>query len=67
MMKTTKCDQCNIQLNDSFGFNAWYISLVLNKIPSLATETMDTVTYPPIKSDKDFCSLECLRKWLEKN
>ena len=63
---TTTCDSCDKDLSDNDGMPDYRLHLKSERIPNKSNFEYAVMCYPDIKSDKFFCGLECMYKWLKK-
>lgn len=58
------CSACNRDLSDTTNSEDYRLHLSSEAIHSSHTVQTDVAAYEDIDSDKFFCGLKCLRKWL---
>lgn len=60
-----KCDGCGADLTTTGNCTAYRLRLAVEAIPSAGRTVTLMGVVPPLTSDKDFCSLRCLRDWAD--
>lgn len=62
------CDQCNKDITYTYGMDGWYLDLkaVNNMVATEGTAVFDIMCSPPIEKNVQFCGIECLKTWLNK-
>lgn len=61
------CDNCQHEISCTTNSVDYRLALKVKALPIKPgiSYVTDMLMYPPIKEDKHFCNLYCLKKWVE--
>lgn len=63
-IETYSCDSCKNDLTETDNTIDYRLVLKQERIPSAGGVTTLLMRHPLIDSDKHFCSMDCLKEWI---